>query len=726
MGICHDGKTLKETVEEKERLHRETGYAYGLEGLELVESDPAKFMRFQLRLVAACINARETAKLISASPVAMLMGELLFMLANPGGDCVAASYGLAGHIMSFPFIVRSIAELDFEEDPGIKEGDIFGTNDSYYGAPHNADNYSWLPVFYKGELIAWAVGLNHITDVGGLQPGNLSMISPSVFTDGFTYPPTKTGENFKQHKWWDLHWKRRTRTEAFNILDDKMRVAGAISLHNKVLEIVEEFGVDYFRKGLKEIIERERRVLVERIKSQAVPGKYRYLHLNAVRYKGVVGRLFASSNRDWLIHDCGELHVLRDGSLFLDVEGLTSEGDFHCNAYESTVRMAASLGCWPMFAYTATLNTALTYMTHWNLPSGSMFNPQNPFAATVMSLIFPATLCFMFQNCLSYAYFARGFPEECLPGEGRGIGYGLAGVFADGFPWAGGDMCLITCVSSNALPYKDGEPAAFCTPNPATDQGETELAEFVQPTNLTLGKKLVPNYCGHGKFRGGLGIGMCQMIDKPGRSLTLAAMAATGAMGRAGMGMCGGYPGPDDVVYFAHGTNIRELLGEGHTYPKDFAQLSEWIRDGRLKAESVEVYQGPSPNVECRDGDLFACATNGQGGWGDPLERDISLVERDVRYGWITPDVAAGVYGVMIDGGGRAKATESNDLRQKMHNRRKLSSVDARDWWANEREQVLRKGFCEDVYNMYADCLNYEKFRREFVGMWLLPQDFSL
>ena len=38
-----------------------------------------------------------------------------------------------------------------------------------------------------------------------------------------------------------------------------------MALHDRILGIVEEFGVDYFRKGLKEIIERERRVLIQRI-----------------------------------------------------------------------------------------------------------------------------------------------------------------------------------------------------------------------------------------------------------------------------------------------------------------------------------------------------------------------------------------------------------------------------------------------------------------------------
>ena len=273
MGICYQGKTLSEAVQEKERLFRETGHAYALQRLELVEDDPAKFMRFQMRLVAACINVREMAKLISANPMSMVQGELLFLFANAEGDATCASYGLAGHIQALPFIIRSIADLGFEEDPGINVGDIFSTNDPMYGAPHNADCYTWVPVFYKDELIGWTVGLNHITDVGGLQPGGLGVISASVFTDGFTYPPTKTGNNFKQHKWWDLHWKRRTRTEAFNILDDKMRAAGAVALHDRVLEIVEEFGVDYFRKGLREIIEREMRLLIERIRTLAVPGK---------------------------------------------------------------------------------------------------------------------------------------------------------------------------------------------------------------------------------------------------------------------------------------------------------------------------------------------------------------------------------------------------------------------------------------------------------------------
>jgi len=192
------------------------------------------------------------------------------------------------------------------------------------------------------------------------------------------------------------------------------------------------------------------------------------------------------------------------------------------------------------------------------------------------------------------------------------------------------------------------------------------------------------------------------------------------------MGRCGGYPALNSVISFAHDTNMRQIIKEGKPYPTDFTEIRQWLKEGKLKAGSVEVYQGPTPNILCKDGDLFSSAGNANGAWGDPLERDLSRVENDVKYGWITPDVARTVYGVIVDGKGQVKVTESNELRQQMRQRRKESSVDAKEWWKKERGQVIRKEFQEDVYNMYADIVKYDKFGREFMGMWQLPEDYRL
>jgi len=61
-----------------------------------------------------------------------------------------------------------------------------------------------------------------------------------------------------------------------------------------------------------------------------------------------------------------------------------------------------------------------------------------------------------------------------------------------------------------------------------------------------------------------------------------------------------------------------------------------------------------------------------------------------------------------------------------MRDKRKERSVDAKDWWREERQKVMDKGWREDLRNMFADSLKYAKFRREFMGMWQLPDDYAL
>ena len=69
-----------------------------------------------------------------------------------------------------------------------------------------------------------------------------------------------------------------------------------------VKEVIEEFGIDYFRKGIREILERERRQVIELIRTQSVPGTYHVLRFHTVRYKGRIGKLFSNSDKDWLFH----------------------------------------------------------------------------------------------------------------------------------------------------------------------------------------------------------------------------------------------------------------------------------------------------------------------------------------------------------------------------------------------------------------------------------------
>lgn len=73
----------------------------------------------------------------------------------------------------------------------IEEGDVFVTNDTYQvkGAiSHLNDVIVLLPIFYEGRLLGWASQFGHLTDVGGMVPGSMSINSTSVFEDGLQIP----------------------------------------------------------------------------------------------------------------------------------------------------------------------------------------------------------------------------------------------------------------------------------------------------------------------------------------------------------------------------------------------------------------------------------------------------------------------------------------------------------------------------------------------------------
>jgi N-methylhydantoinase B len=63
----------------------------------------------------------------------------------------------------------------------------------------------------------------------------------------------------------------------------------------------------------------------------------------------------------------------------------------------------------------------------------------------------------------------------------------------------------------------------------------------------------------------------------------------------------------------------------------------------------VEEFGTQSPSkfsgVTLRNGDQVRIAMPGGGGYGDPLERDRALVERDLREGFVTAGLAARDYG---------------------------------------------------------------------------------
>lgn len=80
----------------------------------------------------------------------------------------------------------------------------------------------------------------------------------------------------------------------------------------------------------------------------------------------------------------------------------------------------------------------------------------------------------------------------------------------------------------------------------------------------------------------------------------------------------------------------------------------------------------------------------------------------------------------MVIEDGEVNPTATSHLRQTMKVQRKAESVEAREWWRDERRLLKENKMHLDVNNMYADLLNYPGFAGRFKAFWQLGEDFTL
>ena len=80
----------------------------------------------------------------------------------------------------------------FDKPGDIEPGDVFATNDPYYGGvTHLNDIVVAMPVFADGRIIAWTANIAHNSDVGGMAPGSLTGEATEIFQEGLRLPAIK-------------------------------------------------------------------------------------------------------------------------------------------------------------------------------------------------------------------------------------------------------------------------------------------------------------------------------------------------------------------------------------------------------------------------------------------------------------------------------------------------------------------------------------------------------
>jgi len=720
-GLGVGGARLGDMLAESERLFAETGCYRGLDKLPLKERDPIGYEQLFSRLRSGLVSSRSVAMNISASPIVKELGELCFALYTPEGDSIALSTGIIVHVHTMSEALKFMIRSGYEDNPGIRPGDIFANNQPLIGDVHNADVQTFVPIFHEGELIAWAGGVNHVIDIGSPWPGNEPWEPTNRRGDGIDLPCMKIGENDEIATW---HLKRvelQSRAPYYWILDERCRLAGCHMVRTAVERVIQEEGIERFRQFSREAIEEGRRSTKSRVREMTVPGRYRAPAFAEVTSADKV-QLPTRSQRDFMMHSSLEVRIDRDGDFALDFDGTSAWGRHSMNCSPSAMQGAI----WVQFTQTLICNDKVNdggYLAlQTNFPEGTVANIGSGEGSTSTAWAFLIPAFTGFPRAISRALQSRGFIEEIASAYSTS-GSVLMGGGEDQYGQESSIQNFESAAQGMGAKYVvDGTDYAGAMWNPEGDMGDVEVWELVAPL-MYLGRRIKANSAGPGRHRGGSSAESLFLVN---RTPFYELMHGVGGKTFNSSGIFGGYPGCCPYIHDIRSADLVERAWRGEAYPTHDGSFDEpelmQIEGDRIYLQDYVTMLEP-----VKTGDLYLTVMKGGAGLGDVLRRLPESVAEDIAEGHLLPDYASSIYGVVLDDSLAVDQEATVGLRAELTSRRRRRGVPVPEWWAEQRAKVGASDLTQPTKDFLAESMKLSpRWAAEFRGFWDLPEDFEV
>lgn len=531
-------------------------------------------------------------------------------LATPGGKTFASPFDL-GATWFFGLDYGRVLELI----DGYEDGDLCMTNDPYSGfvCTHSPDIHLWKPIFHKGEIMCFAVGHVHNTDVGGAVPASLSRANVEVHQEGIRVPPVKLYRRGELNKDVRDIMLLNVRMREQNWGDLKAEIAAMRTGERKVHEMIARFGADVFREGIGDLLdygEQQARNVIRRIPN----GEYFFAdYVDEDSVEGFPCRIAVKLivKDEELILDFSESDPQLTSSINIPTGG---------DAHHALVMVPVMYVLYAL-DHSILLNAGLMRTASAILPKGSMVNPVFPAAVGMRSLS-----CMRLQSTV-FGAFAQALPDVVPAACGDGgplINLRTTDsrtgrrLMANLDPITGG---------GGGTSFRDGTEGSganfgFLKNTPV------EINEAEVPVKI-LRYGLKPDSGGAGRYRGGTGTTLEFQVSSP------------------------------DTVVTARNRDRSHFTPWG-SRGGDAGKPSEFLLN---PGSNHEVNLGNTDVVTVQPGDIIRITSAGAGGWGSALEREPERVLEDVRRGFVSVAKAKDEYGVVIQGGA-VDATATAALRK--------------------------------------------------------------
>jgi acetone carboxylase alpha subunit len=598
------------------------------------EAQPAiedlDFDIFRHRMSMIALEGKETTMKLGAS-AAMRWGDVAFGIYTAQGDLAVCATGIYFHAVLSQIPVKYVVR-HWRDDPsvGLRDGDSFFYNDPFYGGVHNADMGLAIPVFHEGELVCFIGAAVHTGECGGSEPGGMVNAARSRYDEGLLVPPIKIGEGHALKEDLLAMICTMTRDPRTMMLDIKARLAACRIAERRVKEILGDKGPRFFVGALRRILSVTADAARKKV-ARLNDGIYRQ-----PRFLDTTGPQDALLKINLAVEKRGERLTLRlAGSSPMLAE-------CPMNSYFQGILGLAMVYLCGWFFYDLPANNALLEVIDWEFPDDTFVNASGDVPVSYAPAVQVAFTQGMFMAGARMTYAVD--PLRAVAAWYTGFSITLAaGLNQWGEPIA--DITPeINATGAGARPDRDGVHAAGAFFATMSDCGDAEDIEAERPF-LYLFRNLFDGSYGHGKHRGGAGVGFGFLVH----GVPQIALASMGFGSRfpATLGIFGGRAAPPIFVQTVRGSNAGELLASGGgSLPRNMGELYA----GESAERGEHEYRGAAaPPLPFAEGDAIYVPITGGAGYGDVLERDPEAVLRDVRDGITSHWAASNVYRVSYD-----------------------------------------------------------------------------
>jgi len=547
------------------------------------KNDPITLEIIQNSLQAA---ADEMFAVMKKTAMSSIIYEVLDMgtgITDARGALASSGAGIPAFIGVLDKAVKVIVQK-FDKPGDIEPGDLFITNDPYYGGvTHLNDLVIMMPVFAGGRIIAWTANIAHNSDVGGMAPGSLTGEATEIFQEGLRLPAIKLiskGEMIRSVM--DII-KVNSRMPDVLEGDTWAAIASARIGAKRLIEIAEKYGVDTFESAMTSFLDLGEQVSLKALKDLP-KGKFE------LSEEQDDGRMFNVKI------------TITDTEFVVDLRDNPDQSKNPVNTSRDGVMVAAQMIFKsltdPYFAANEGSFRPITLLTR----PGSVFEAKEPAPIGFYYEIELRVYDIMWR-CL-----AQHMPDKLAAGHFASV----CGTFIGGIhPDTGRQYTIIEPQIGGwgGSFTGDGNSAMFCgfhgeTYNCPAEINEARNGLYVDRMELNM----EPG--GEGKHRGGRGIVMDYRLRADNGFLTM------------------GYTRSKFPPWALDGGN------EGS--PNYVRHIGKDGTDQRYSFVS---------GLTTHTDDIIRVVTGNGGGIGDPKERDRALVAEDVKNGLITPERAREVYG---------------------------------------------------------------------------------